>query len=42
MDQRFNILTLGVEDVPRATTFYEIAWIEALLRNPDGTVALPA
>jgi len=27
MDQRLNVLTLGVEDVPRATTFYEhLGW----------------
>ena len=27
MDQRLNVLTLGVEDVPRATAFYErLGW----------------
>jgi predicted lactoylglutathione lyase len=60
MEQRLNVLTLGVDDVERARSFYEalgwkigftadpdghtweVAWIEALRRNPDGTVELPS
>ena len=69
MQQRLNVLTLGVDDVGRARSCYEAlgwkigftdddivmfqagpmiiswwdrAWIEALRRNPDGTVELPS
>jgi predicted lactoylglutathione lyase len=38
MDQRLNVLTLGVEDVPRAATFYErLGWRVAFT---DGDIVM--
>ena len=41
MDQRLNVLTLGVEDVPRATGFYErLGW--AVTFTDGDIVELPS
>jgi hypothetical protein len=39
MEQRVNIITLGVADVPRT---WEVAYIKGLALHEDGAVALGA
>jgi putative acetyltransferase len=37
MEQRINVITLGVADVPRATAFYEALGFSVVGRSPtDG------
>jgi catechol 2,3-dioxygenase-like lactoylglutathione lyase family enzyme len=39
MDQRLSVITLGVEDVPGSTAFYErLGW---QVTFADGSVAIP-
>ena len=41
MEQRISIITLGVADVSRARTFWEIAWNPGFTLGPDGSLVLP-